>query len=84
MPRIALALGARTMSPLKRQPRSSRPSALRVVLGVLAACALLASCAPVGSARWCAAMKQKPKGDWTANETVDFAKHCVLNTTKDN
>ncbi|HUO66002.1 MAG TPA: DUF3012 domain-containing protein [Gammaproteobacteria bacterium] len=45
---------------------------------MLAAGALLAGCAPVGSARWCADMKAKPKGDWTANEAVDFAKHCVL------
>jgi len=45
---------------------------------MLAAGALLAGCAPVGSARWCANMKAKPKGDWTANEALDFAKHCVL------
>jgi hypothetical protein len=51
---------------------------------MLAAGALLAGCAPVGSARWCANMKAKPKGDWTAKEAVDFAKHCVLpdNDTK--
>jgi DUF3012 family protein len=55
-------------------------------LALLAAGALLAGCAPVGSARWCANMKAKPKGDWTANEAVDFAKHCVLpnNDTKKN
>ena len=47
-------------------------------LAMLAAGVLLAGCAPVGSARWCANMKSKPKGDWTANEAVDFAKHCVL------
>ena len=49
-----------------------------VPLVMLAAGALLAGCAPVGSARWCANMKAKPKGDWTANEAIDFAKHCVL------
>ncbi len=39
----------------------------------------LAACAPeVGSEKWCANMKAKPKGDWTANETVDYAKHCIL------
>jgi hypothetical protein len=47
-------------------------------LVALAVSLLLASCAPVGSARWCADMKAKPKGDWTTNEAVDFAKHCVL------
>ena len=61
-----------------------RSSRTKLSLVVLAAAALLAGCAPVGSARWCANMKAKPKGDWTANEAVDFAKHCVLpdNDTK--
>ena len=40
---------------------------------------LLAACSPeVGSKEWCDAMKQKPKGDWTANEAADFAKHCIF------
>lgn len=39
----------------------------------------ISACAPeVGSDAWCADMKEKPKGDWTANEAADFAKHCVL------
>ncbi len=39
----------------------------------------LAACSPdVGSEDWCDDMKEKPKGDWTANEAADFAKHCVL------
>lgn len=41
--------------------------------------ALLTACAPeVGSEAWCADMKEKPKGDWTANEASDFAKHCIF------
>ena len=40
---------------------------------------MLTGCAPeVGSERWCKEMKEKPKGDWTANEAADFAKHCLL------
>lgn len=40
---------------------------------------LLTACSPeVGSKEWCEDMKAKPKGDWTANEAADFAKHCVL------
>ncbi len=40
----------------------------------------LSSCAPkVGSKEWCDDMKEKPKGDWTANELKDFTKYCVLN-----
>lgn len=39
----------------------------------------MAACSPkVGSQKWCANMKEKPKGDWTANEAADFAKHCLL------
>ena len=38
-----------------------------------------AACSPeVGSKEWCEDMKGKPKGDWSANEGADFAKHCVL------
>jgi len=40
---------------------------------------LLTACAPeVGSEPWCANLKEKPKGDWTANEVSDFARHCLL------
>ena len=39
----------------------------------------LSACAPeVGSERWCADMKAKPKADWTTNEAVDYTKHCIL------
>jgi hypothetical protein len=37
------------------------------------------ACAPkVGSDKWCANMKEKPKGDWTASEAQDYAKNCIL------
>ncbi len=49
------------------------------VLTVLATLGFLAACSPeVGSPEWCAEMKEQPKGDWTANQIADFAKHCVL------
>ncbi|WP_020583602.1 DUF3012 domain-containing protein [Endozoicomonas elysicola] len=39
----------------------------------------IVGCAPeVGSEAWCNDLKEKPKGDWTANEAADFAKHCVF------
>jgi hypothetical protein len=39
----------------------------------------VAACAPeIGSKRWCGAMRDKPRGDWTGNEALDFARHCVL------
>ncbi len=39
---------------------------------------VLSGCAPVGSERWCKNMEDKPKGDWTANEAADYAKHCII------
>jgi hypothetical protein len=37
------------------------------------------ACSPeVGSKEWCADMKEKDKGQWTAEEAKDFAKHCIL------
>jgi len=39
----------------------------------------LTGCAPeVGSEKWCAALKDKPKADWSANEAADFTKNCIL------
>ena len=39
----------------------------------------LVACAPeVGSERWCEVMREKPRGDWTANEALEFARSCVL------
>lgn len=40
---------------------------------------VLAGCAPkVGSDAWCTNMQDKARGDWTMNETADFAKYCIL------
>ena len=40
---------------------------------------LISACAPaVGSKAWCTQMNDKPKGDWSMNETADYAKHCVF------
>ena len=37
------------------------------------------ACAPeVGSEAWCDDMSEKSKGDWTANEAKDYARHCIL------
>ncbi|MEM7001511.1 MAG: DUF3012 domain-containing protein [Pseudomonadota bacterium] len=56
----------------------SKSSCLVLLVG------LLASCAPeVGSEAWCDAMAEKPKGDWTVNEGIDFAKHCVIRSGGD-
>ncbi|MCK4710195.1 MAG: DUF3012 domain-containing protein [Gammaproteobacteria bacterium] len=40
---------------------------------------VLSGCAPeIGSEDWCKNMKEKDKGDWTATETKDYAKHCIF------
>ena len=40
---------------------------------------LLTGCTPkIGSEQWCADLKEKPKGDWTATEAKDFTKHCIF------
>ncbi|MEH6551855.1 MAG: DUF3012 domain-containing protein [Pseudomonadales bacterium] len=39
---------------------------------------LSACSAEVGSDAWCAKMKEKPSGDWSANEAADYTKHCVF------
>ena len=40
---------------------------------------VLSACAPeVGGEAWCEKMKETPKGEWSANEAADFAKHCIL------
>lgn len=42
---------------------------------------LLTACSPeVGSDKWCHQMESKAKGDWTANEAADYAKHCLFKT----
>ena len=55
----------------------------RVVL-IAALGLVLSACAPeVGSAAWCEAMDEKPKGDWSMNEAADYAKSCVLRQSED-
>jgi len=42
--------------------------------------AFLVGCKPeVGSKAWCEQQEEKPKGEWTANEAKDYAKHCIFN-----
>lgn len=39
----------------------------------------LSACSPeVGSEDWCNDLKEKDKGDWTANEAGNYAKHCIM------
>lgn len=47
--------------------------------GVVAIAFALSACSPeVGSKAWCQDMDEKPKGEWSANEATDYAKHCIF------
>ncbi len=49
------------------------------LVSVAAMLSLLSACAPeVGSEKWCAKMKETPKGEWSMNDTRDYTKYCVL------
>lgn len=48
-------------------------------IAALGAVLVVAACDPeVGSTEWCEALNEKPKGDWTFNETADYTKHCII------
>lgn len=52
---------------------------IKTFAAILGIAFLASACAPeVGSPEWCESMKDKPKGEWTANEATEFAKNCVL------
>ncbi len=55
-----------------------RKLSLALALGLVATIGLSACSAEIGSKEWCEGMKEKNKGDWTATEAKDFAKHCIL------
>lgn len=50
-----------------------------LVMFLVSLSVLVMACeAKVGSERWCETMAEKAKGDWTFNQTTDYAKHCIL------
>lgn len=57
--------------------------ARKTVLIMLVTASLVACAPEVGSDAWCEDMAEKAKGDWTANEAADFAKHCIFKTYDD-
>ena len=49
-------------------------------LSILAA----SGCAPeVGSDAWCKQMDETPKGDWSLNDTGEYAKSCIFRKSED-
>jgi len=52
---------------------------ISLLLLVSASMISIIGCAPeVGSEAWCNQMKEKDKGEWSANEAADYAKHCLF------
>ena len=40
---------------------------------------LLGACSPeVGSEEWCEDLNEKDKGEWTLDETTEYAKSCIF------
>lgn len=57
---------------------------MKTILVLLSAIFLLSACEPtVGSEKWCKQLKEKTKGEWTANEAVEFTKNCILRVDDD-
>ncbi len=53
-------------------------------IAILMLVSSLVACAPeVGSEEWCKEMAEKSKGDWTTNESKEFAKSCVFKKYED-
>lgn len=54
-------------------------SKFMLIIVSVAGMMLGSGCAPeVGSEKWCQQLSEKPKGEWTANEAADYAKHCLF------
>ena len=52
---------------------------IALLLFISATLVSMTGCSPeVGTEAWCKQMQEKDKGDWSANEAADFAKHCLF------
>ncbi len=51
---------------------------LSLIISVFAIGGLTACSPEIGSKEWCEDLKKKDKGNWTANEATNFAKHCIF------
>lgn len=57
----------------------SRTSKVVALCALVLVAAVTLVCAPeLGSEPWCEEMRETPKGDWSTNDALAFAKHCVL------
>lgn len=52
---------------------------LKSIIFLLFGFVFITGCSPeVGTKEWCNNLSEKPKGDWTINESKDYAKHCLF------
>lgn len=56
--------------------RNCRVFIVPAVLGLLGACA-----PEPGSERWCEVMGDTPKSNWSMDDGVTYAKHCIVGDT---
>ncbi|WP_172565797.1 DUF3012 domain-containing protein [Vibrio navarrensis] len=52
---------------------------MKTTLLALLSLLTLSACTEVGSKSWCDEMREKPKSEWNTQNTLEFAKHCLLN-----
>lgn len=53
---------------------------MRLFLILLCATVLTACSAKPGSQSWCAAKSEQAKSEWTGEDTMTYAKHCVFDS----
>jgi len=56
---------------------------LVTIFALLIALSFSACSAEPGTKAWCDAIKQKPKGEWTADDAATFTKYCLLGNYKE-
>jgi hypothetical protein len=55
---------------------------MRNSLLLVGACLLLAACSEEpGSQDWCESKKEQPKSEWSADDAMTFARHCVIDSS---
>ncbi len=57
---------------------------MKKLVSTLIMTAFVFGCTPeVGSKKWCEQLSEKPKGEWTMNETKDYASHCIFKSDEE-
>ncbi|WP_279147136.1 DUF3012 domain-containing protein [Photobacterium carnosum] len=57
---------------------------MKIILILISTVFLLSACTPtVGSEKWCQQLKEKTKGEWSANEAVEFTQNCIIRLSDD-